>query len=48
MKLFPCATPQDHNLWGLFLHFVGDVLTSTLVLAVGLLAYFFEARTHKW
>ena len=28
---------QDHNVWGLFLHFLSDVFTSALVLVVGIL-----------
>jgi len=31
---------RDHNMWGLFIHFLGDVLTSLLVLGVGLSYYF--------
>lgn len=31
---------RDHNMWGLFIHFLGDVLTSLLVLGVGLAYYF--------
>lgn len=38
----------DHNMWGLFLHFAGDVFTSLLVLVVGLLVYFFKQTDHPW
>ncbi|EGD80511.1 hypothetical protein PTSG_01102 [Salpingoeca rosetta] len=38
----------DHNIWALFLHFLGDVLTSILVLAVGLIAKFYDPSEHKW
>ena len=39
---------KDHNVWGLLVHFAGDVLTSILVLIVGLLAYFLDPETHPW
>lgn len=35
---------KDHNIWALFLHFLGDVLTSMLVLAVGLLVEYYPVR----
>ena len=35
-------------MWGLLVHFAGDVLTSILVLIVGLLAYFLDPETHPW
>lgn len=36
----------DHNMWGLFVHFLGDVFTSLLVLAVGLI-YLYHDRLEK-
>eukprot|EP00043_Microstomoeca_roanoka_P014535 m.144190 g.144190 ORF g.144190 m.144190 type:complete len:456 (+) comp16036_c1_seq1:341-1708(+) len=39
---------RDHNIWALFLHFLGDVLTSTLVLGVGLLSMYYPADKHHW
>eukprot|EP00730_Choanoeca_flexa_P015569 TRINITY_DN7179_c0_g1_i3.p1 TRINITY_DN7179_c0_g1~~TRINITY_DN7179_c0_g1_i3.p1 ORF type:complete len:416 (+),score=64.89 TRINITY_DN7179_c0_g1_i3:219-1466(+) len=36
----------DHNMWGLFLHFAGDVVTSLLVLLVGLFMYLYP--TQEW
>lgn len=37
---------RDHNMWGLFIHFLGDVLTSLLVLGVGLAYYFDPPPDH--
>ena len=37
---------HDHNSWGLFIHFVGDVVTSMLVLGVGLAYHFLPGV--KW
>jgi len=45
----PSGHAHDHNSWGLFIHFVGDVVTSILVLAVGLAYHFLpEAKWLKY
>ena len=37
----------DHNMWGLFIHFLGDVFTSMLLLGVGSIYYFLGEDTGK-
>lgn len=37
----------NHNQWGLFVHFLGDVLTSLLVLGVGLINHYFPVSDHN-
>eukprot|EP00039_Didymoeca_costata_P007568 m.101275 g.101275 ORF g.101275 m.101275 type:complete len:541 (+) comp13737_c1_seq1:159-1781(+) len=38
----------DHNIWGLVVHFLGDVFTSLLVAVVGLLYFLLDRESPKW
>ncbi len=38
----------DLNVWAMFLHFLGDALSSLFVLATALLVFFFPAQNNKW
>lgn len=42
------AAHTDHNMWALFIHFLGDVLTSMIVLTIGLLAHYYPPSEHSW
>ncbi len=38
----------DYNMWGVFLHFAGDMLSSLLVLGLGILLKFFDAKWTEY
>jgi len=39
---------RDVNVHAVFLHYLGDMISSVLVLAAGLLIYFFSPRETSW
>jgi Co/Zn/Cd efflux system component len=46
MQSNPFLSARDYNMWAVFIHYLGDAISSALVLGTGVLMHFFGDK--KW